>query len=49
MWETGIRTPLSSVLAPRYNSPQFNQSDVVVGLAVPGSAPSPAATLKEVA
>jgi len=31
-----------------YNSPQFNQSDVVVGLAVPGSAPSPAATPKEV-
>ncbi|CAE7242059.1 ytbE, partial [Symbiodinium necroappetens] len=25
-----------------YNSPQFNQSDVVVGLAVSGSAPSPA-------
>jgi len=32
-----------------YNSRQFNQSDVVVGLAVPGSAPSPAATPKEVA
>ena len=34
-----------------YNSPQFNQSDVVVGLAVSGSAPSPApaATPKEVA
>ncbi|OLQ15464.1 hypothetical protein AK812_SmicGene314 [Symbiodinium microadriaticum] len=32
-----------------YNSPQFNQSDVVVGLAVPGSAPSVAATPKEVA
>ena len=34
-----------------YNSPQFNQSDVVVGLAVPGSAQSqaPAATPKEVA